>query len=289
MNGREFDEARTDSPEPVLAGPNLQPRSLQIQLQIPVLDPADLPKKISQDGCQDGGNQETYEEDAEPHPGSAAHGGEYADGAYQAAGSHAGACRDIFQAEDHGSQGAGDHGNYRGRYPDAGVMHDISHLEHAGSQPLGQEAAHLIFLPAHEGEADHLSAAARCGGTSCQSVQGQGNADGRAADGEGEGDADKGGDQHAHEEGLHLRGSFYEVPKPGHEARYAGADELGSEHTGDDGGSRSDEDVQTRFFGDDFAQLRRDDGGNQGAYGAAQVISRKAYGGGREKDELRGL
>ena len=133
------------------------------------------------------------------------------------------------------------------------------------------------------------NAAARCGGTSCQSVQGQGNADGRAADGEGEGDADKGGDQHAHEEGLHLRGSFYEVPKPGHEARYAGADELGSEHTGDDGGSRSDEDVQTRFFGDDFAQLRRDDGGDQGAYGAAQVISRKAYGGGREKDELWGI
>ena len=28
---------------------------------------------------------------------------------------------------------------------------------------------------------------------------------------------------------------------------------------------------------------------DQGAYGAAQVISRKAYGGGREKDELRGI
>ena len=68
-----------------------------------------------------------------------------ADGAHQAAGAHAGASGDIFQAEHHGGQGSGDHGDQCGRNPDPGIVHDVSHLEHAGAEPLGKEARPSYF------------------------------------------------------------------------------------------------------------------------------------------------
>ena len=103
----------------------------------------------TQDGGQNGGDHEADEQDAGPHPRAAVgHGGVDADGAHQAAGSHAGAGGNVFQLKHQRGQGAGDHGDHRGGDPDAGIFHDISHLQHGGAQALGQKAAPAVFTEA---------------------------------------------------------------------------------------------------------------------------------------------
>ena len=105
----------------------------------------------------------------QPHPIKGGNGltgldpaGVDADLAHQAAGAHAGGdgCAVHLHVEDAGGQRAGDGAGQSGCDPDAGVLHDVAHLEHTGAEALTDEAADTVFLIAHDGEADHLGAAA---------------------------------------------------------------------------------------------------------------------------------
>ena len=49
--------------------------------------------------------------------------------------------------------------------PDAGVLDDVAHLQHAGAQALTHQTAYTVLAVAHHGKAHHLGAAARHGGT----------------------------------------------------------------------------------------------------------------------------
>ena len=67
-------------------------------------------KYFAEDPGEDGRKQETYQQDSEPHLAATIHGSIYANGAYQSAGAHAGAGRDIFHFKKTGSYRAGDYG-----------------------------------------------------------------------------------------------------------------------------------------------------------------------------------
>jgi hypothetical protein len=58
-----------------------------------------------------------------------------------------------------GRNGAGDHRGHAGRNPDLRVSHDIAHLEHRGSDALGDKAAEAVLGIGNHGETDHLCAA----------------------------------------------------------------------------------------------------------------------------------
>ena len=82
---------------------------------------------------------------------------------HEAAGAHAGGDRRAvhLQVEHARRNGPGDGGGQRRRNPDAGVFDDVAHLQHRRAQPLGDEAAPAVLPEGHDGEADHLRAAAR--------------------------------------------------------------------------------------------------------------------------------
>lgn len=82
--------ARPTAPFPDDNPPSASPATLQIQLQIPILNPPHTAQHLPKHKGQHSGKQEAHQKDAHPHPGSAAHGRIYADGAYQSAGAHAG-------------------------------------------------------------------------------------------------------------------------------------------------------------------------------------------------------
>ena len=96
--------ARPTAPFPDDNPPSASSATLQIQLQIPILNPPHTAQHLPKHKGQHSGKQEAHQKDAHPHPGSAAHGRIYADGAYQSAGAHAGPGWDVFQAEWEGSE-----------------------------------------------------------------------------------------------------------------------------------------------------------------------------------------
>ena len=148
--------------------------SQQIQLQVPLLDPADPSQQVPRMGVRTAGiRKQTRRMPSHifaPPP--------------MAVNTPMGPTRpQVPMPEPAGifsrpntmvARGPGDHGDQCGRNPDPGIVHDVSHLEHAGAEPLGKEAAHLIFPPAHKGKADHLGTAACSGGASGQARQGTG-------------------------------------------------------------------------------------------------------------------
>ena len=111
--------------------------SLQIQLQISHLDPADFSEYCAENQSQDSWKKEAYQKNSQPHIYAAAHGSVNSDGANQPAGSHTGSGSNILQAEQACSNRACNHGGQCGGYPDPGVLNNISHLQHRCAKTLG--------------------------------------------------------------------------------------------------------------------------------------------------------
>ena len=260
--------------------------TLQVQFHIPVLNPSDGAEPDSKNPSQKSRKEETDDKYHDPCARGISHGSEYADWAYQSAGSHTGAGGDVFHVKDHGGQGAGNHGDQSGANPDFGIPYNVSHLQHTGSKSLCQKAAYLVFTVAHDGKTNHLSAAACGGGSSCQPVKGQGDADGSTADGESQSDPNESGDQDSHDKGLKFRGGFDQSSKPVHEASYSRTYKLGDQNAGCNRKAGRYDNIQPGFLGDDFSKLCCHNGSDQGTYRSAQLISRNAYGGGGEEDQL---
>ena len=184
---------------------------------------------------------------------------EDADGADQTAGAHAaGNGNAVFQAEDAGSNRTGNSGGQGGRQPDAGIFDDITHLQHGGAQPLCDQAAPAIFGKTHDGEADHLGAAACRGSAAGQAGKAESKADGGGTDGQGKNDTDQQRDQDPHPEGLELGGMFDKLTKAIHEKADAGTDEGANAKSGKNGDGRGDENIDFGFAADGFAKFRGD-------------------------------
>lgn len=122
-------------------------QKLQVQFHIAFMDPAGLSAERSEEKCQDGWKDEADQKNSGPHQRIPAlfHGCIDADGAHQSASAHTGACGDIFQPEQECGNGACHHGGQCGRNPDTGITDNIAHLQHRGSQSLGQQSAPAIF------------------------------------------------------------------------------------------------------------------------------------------------
>ena len=52
-----------------------------------------------------------------------------------------------------------------GRNPNAGVFHNVTHLQHGGADALRHQAAPFVFPEAHHCKSHHLGAAARYRGS----------------------------------------------------------------------------------------------------------------------------
>ena len=126
-----------------------------------------------------------------------------------------------------------------------------------------------VFLIAHDGEADHLGAAARHSGTAGKAGQAQRGADGGRGDGQSQCDAHDDRDEDAHQEGSLLGGPHDE----GAHLTCGGTDGGGDEHreadAGEDGHQRGHEDVDAGLLADGFAQLSGHDGDDEDGQRAA--------------------
>ena len=166
-------------------------------------------------------------------------------------------------------QGAGDGGGEDGRQPDAGVLHDVAHLEHGGAQPLAHQAAPAVLPEGEDGEAHHVGAAPRHRRAAGQTREAEGRADGRRGDGQGQGHADDHADHDAHEEGLELGGPHDDVAH----RRGGGADgrgpPSGQTYPRQNGHQGGHQDVNLGLLAHRLAQLGGDDGDEQHRQGAA--------------------
>ena len=182
--------------------------------------------------------------------------------------------------EQAGGQRAGDGTGQRGGDPDAGVLDDVAHLQHAGAQALTHQTAYTVLAVAHHGKAHHLGAAARHGGTAGQTGQAQCGADGCRGDGQGEGYAHDHRHQNAHDQrgllggphdqGAHLAGGCAD----------GGGDEHGQTDAHKDGHQRGDQDVHLGLLAHGLAQFSGHDGNDQHgqrAAGPAQGVGRVAH------------
>ena len=146
------------------------------QLQIAILHPAGLAAELVDKGAQNGGEDEGDQDQARPVKSSGIHGdgavgqslftgshptGPHAQLAAQAAGAHTGVDgRAVhLQTEQAGGNGAGNGGGDGRGDPDAGVFHDVRHLQHGGAEALTHQTAPAVLPKAHNGEAHHLGAA----------------------------------------------------------------------------------------------------------------------------------
>lgn len=184
---------------------------------------------------------------------------EDADGADQTAGAHAaGNGNAVFQAEDAGSNRTGNSGGQGGRQPDAGIFDDITHLQHGCAQPLCDQAAPAVFGKAHDGEADHLGAAACRGSAAGQAGKAESKADSSGADGQGEDDTDQHRNDNAHEKRAKLSCPNNELTEAVHQEADAGTDKRTDPQPRKNGDGGGDENIDFGFAADGFAKFRGD-------------------------------
>ena len=187
--------------------------------------------------------------------------------------------------EQAGGQRAGDGRGQRGGDPDAGVLDDVAHLEHTGAQTLTDQTAHAVFLIAHDGEADHLGAAARHRRAARKAGQAQCRADGRRRDGQGQ--------RHAHddryEDAHDQRGLFGSPHDQGAHLTCrrtdGGRDEHGEADADKNSHQRGHKNIDLGLLAHGLAQLRCHDGNDedgQRAARSAQGVGRVAH---RDKAE----
>ena len=116
----------------------------------------------------------------------------------------------------------------------------------------------------------------------CQTVERQHNTDSGAADRQRQGDPDEAGYQDSHEEGLHLRGCFYQISEGGHKGSHTRPYKLSDQDAGDDGDAGGDDDVDPGFLRYDFSEFRCHDGGHQCTDRSAQLVAGDPDGSGGE-------
>ena len=182
--------------------------------------------------------------------------------------------------EQAGGQRAGDGTGQRGGDPDPRVLDDVAHLQHAGAQALAYQAAHTVLAVAHHGKAHHLGAAARHGGTSGQTRQAQGRADGGGGDGQGQRHAHDDRDEDAHDERSLLGGPHDEGAHLAGRRADGGGDQHGEADARKDRDQRGDKNVDPGLLAHGLAQLCRhngDDEDSQRAAGSAQRVGGVAY------------
>ena len=90
------------------------------------------------------------------------HGLKRHDLSHQAAGSHAGAGGIVGHPQKTGGNGAQDDARQNGGKPDDGSADDVWHLQHGGSQSLGDETAKAVFAERGRCEPDHIGGTAHC-------------------------------------------------------------------------------------------------------------------------------
>ena len=194
--------------------------------------------------------------------------------------------------EHAGSQRAGDGTGQRGCDPDAGVLDDVAHLQHAGAKALTHQTAHTVFLVAHHGKADHLGTAACHGSTAGKAGQAQRGADGGRGNGQSQRNAHDDGHQNAHDQRGLLGGPHDQGAHLTCGGTDGGGDQHGKAHAGKNGHQRGYEDVHAGLLAYGLAQLGSRDGDDehgQRAACAAQSVGRIAHGDQAEQHQRRAV
>ena len=197
-----------------------------------------------------------------------------------------------MQLKDAGSDGAGDGGGQRGGDPDTGIADDVAHLQHTGAKSLRRQTAPAVLREAHDGEADHLGAAACHGGAAGQTRQAQRQTDGGGGDGKGQGHADDHGDDDAHEEGLELRGPHDGLSHGGGGLAHRGGNEGGEADTRQHRDDGRHQNVDLSLLTDGLTQLGGQNGDEQHrqrAAGSAHGVGGEAHRDQGEQHQRRGL
>ena len=263
-----------------------------IEREVAFPDPSDLAGELAEEPADDRGQDDGDQQQADPVHRAGLHGdgavrergfarrdpaGPDADRAAETAGAHAGVDGSAvhLQLEDAGGDRAGDGGGHDGRNPDLRIADDVAHLEHGGAEALADKAAPAVFLEAHEGEADHIGAAARDGGAAGEAREAQRRADGGRGDRQRERDADDDGHENAHDERALLRGPHDDLADPGGRLADGRGDEHRKADADEDRDDWRDEDIHLRLLGDRLAEFggddRRDEHGERAARAADRV------------------
>ena len=181
-----------------------------------------------------------------------------------------------MQTEQAGGNGAGNGGGDGRGDPDAGVFHDVGHLQHGGAEALAHQTAPAVLPEAHNGEAYHLGAAASHSRTACQTGEAQYGADGGGGDGQGQGYAYQHGHQNTHQEGLKLRGLHNDHTEGAGGGADGRGDNIGRAYADEGGDNGSHQNVDLRLFADGLAALRCDDRHEQHGQGSARAAQQVA-------------
>lgn len=145
-------------------------------------------------------------------------------------------------------------------------------------QDLRHQAAPAVFGKAHDGKADHLGAAARCGGAACQTGEGKGKADSSGADGQGEDDTDQHRNDNAHEKRAKLSCPNNELTEAVHQEADAGTDKRTDPQPRKNGDGRSNKNVNFGLAADRFAQLGGNDDGKESTQRSTYRVGAKSHG-----------
>ena len=182
--------------------------------------------------------------------------------------------------EHAGCQRSGNGARKNGRNPDSRISQNVRHLEHRGSDALGDQTAPAVFPEAHNGKAHHLGATAGHCRAARQASQTQSRADGGRGDGQRQRDTHQYGYQNAHEEGLQLGCPLDHIAYPACGLANVGCNQDSKQDAHQGRNCRGYQNVHLGPLGDQLAALAGDDGNHidrQRTAGAAQLIAGKAH------------
>ena len=253
---------------------------LELQLEVALADPADLPEEQAEQPRQHRRKDEADERKADPVHCSRSHGGravgdglltraepagDDTDLTAQTAGAHAGVDgRAVHLKPEHARcERAGDRRAQDRRQPDARVADDVAHLEHRGAQTLRHKAAPAVFAEGQDGKADHVRAAARDGCAACQTRETEHLTDRRRRDRQRQRNADQNRDRNAHPERLKRHRGLDQLAERACRRADGRRDPLRQHHADEDRHRGRHQNVDLGFLADGLAALRCDDRNEQ--------------------------